>query len=104
MAQGKFDLEDYAAQLRQITKMGSLSGILGMLPGAGKMKAQLEDADLDTTILKRQAAIISSMTMQGAAAARHHQGQPQEAHRRRVRHVGAGGQQAAEAVRRHDAR
>ncbi len=62
MARGKFDLEDYAAQLRQITKMGSLSGILGMLPGIGKLKAQLDDANLDTTILKRQAAIIGSMT------------------------------------------
>jgi signal recognition particle subunit SRP54 len=62
MAKGRFDLEDYAAQLRQITKMGSLSGILGMLPGVGKIKAQLEDANLDTTILKRQSAIISSMT------------------------------------------
>jgi signal recognition particle subunit SRP54 len=62
MARGKFDLEDYAAQLRQIARMGSLSGILGMLPGVGKIKAQLEDANLDTTILKRQAAIIGSMT------------------------------------------
>jgi len=62
MARGKFDLEDYAGQLRQITKMGSLSGILGMLPGVGKIKAQLEDANLDTAILKRQAAIIGSMT------------------------------------------
>ncbi|HSU05333.1 MAG TPA: signal recognition particle protein, partial [Acetobacteraceae bacterium] len=51
LARGKFDLEDYAAQLRQITKMGSLSGILGMLPGVGKIKAQLEDASLDTTVL-----------------------------------------------------
>ena len=62
MMRGKFDLEDYASQLRQIGKMGSLSGILGMLPGVGKIKAQLEDANLDTAILKRQAAIISSMT------------------------------------------
>ncbi|MCF3945262.1 signal recognition particle protein [Acidiphilium sp. AL] len=62
MARGKFDLEDYAEQLKQITKMGSLSGILGMLPGVGKIKQQLADADLDTSILKRQAAIISSMT------------------------------------------
>ncbi len=62
MARGKFDLEDYAGQLRQITKMGSLSGILGMLPGVGKIKAQLADANLDTSILKRQAAIIGSMT------------------------------------------
>jgi signal recognition particle subunit SRP54 len=63
MMRGKFDLEDFAAQLRQIQKMGSLSGIIGMLPGAGKIKQQLEGADLDTKILKRQAAIISSMTM-----------------------------------------
>jgi signal recognition particle subunit SRP54 len=62
MAKGQFDLEDYAAQLRQISKMGSLSGILGMLPGVGKMKQQIEDANLDTTVFKRQAAIISSMT------------------------------------------
>ena len=63
MVRGTFDLEDYAKQLKQITKMGSLSGILGMLPGIGKMKAQIEDANLDQGILKRQAAIISSMTM-----------------------------------------
>ena len=62
MMRGQFDLEDYAAQLRQISKMGSLSGILGMLPGIGKMKSQIEDAKLDTTVLGRQAAIIGSMT------------------------------------------
>jgi signal recognition particle subunit SRP54 len=63
MAKGTFDLDDYAGQLKQISKMGSLSGILGMLPGAAKVKAQLKDANLDTAILKRQAAIISSMTV-----------------------------------------
>ncbi len=63
MMKGSFDLEDYAAQLRQIGKMGSLSGILGMLPGVGKLKEQIEGANLDTTVLKKQAAIISSMTM-----------------------------------------
>jgi signal recognition particle subunit SRP54 len=62
MAKGKFDLEDYASQLRQIAKMGSLSGILGMLPGVGKIKKQLEDANLETTMFKRHAAIIGSMT------------------------------------------
>ena len=62
MMSGKFDLDDYANQLRQISKMGSISGILGMLPGIGKMKAQLDDAKLDTTVLARQAAIIGSMT------------------------------------------
>jgi len=62
MAKGKFDLDDYASQLKQISKMGSLSGILGMLPGVGKIKQQLADANLDTVVFKRQAAIISSMT------------------------------------------
>ncbi|WP_135467925.1 signal recognition particle protein [Crenalkalicoccus roseus] len=62
MQKGQFDLEDYANQLRQITKMGSLSGILGMLPGIGRMKQQIEEANLDQTMLKRQAAIIGSMT------------------------------------------
>ena len=63
MMKGQFTLEDYANQLKQISKMGSLSGILGMLPGVGKIKAQLEGANLDTKILSRQAAIISSMTV-----------------------------------------
>jgi signal recognition particle subunit SRP54 len=65
MAKGQFDLEDYAAQLKQITKMGSISSILGMLPGAGKIQQQLEAAgaaNIDNTLLKRQAAIIGSMT------------------------------------------
>ena len=62
MQKGQFNLEDYASQLKQIGKMGSLSGILGMLPGVGKMKQQIENANLDQTILKRQAAIIGSMT------------------------------------------
>jgi signal recognition particle subunit SRP54 len=65
MARGQFDLEDYAAQLRQITKMGSISSIIGMLPGAGKIQQQLEQAggaNIDKTMLGRQAAIISSMT------------------------------------------
>jgi signal recognition particle subunit SRP54 len=62
MAKGKFDLEDYANQLKQIAKMGSLSGIMGMLPGIGKIKQQLADANLETTLFKRQAAIIGSMT------------------------------------------
>ncbi len=64
MARGKFDLEDLAAQLRQIGRMGSLSGILGMLPGAGKLAGKLDDAKLDPKLIKRQEAIISSMTPQ----------------------------------------
>jgi len=62
MMRGKFDLDDYAAQIRQINKMGSISGILGMLPGMGKLKEAIGDKELDTSIFKRHQAIISSMT------------------------------------------
>jgi signal recognition particle subunit SRP54 len=62
MMRGKFDLEDYAAQLKQIGKMGSFSSIVGMLPGLGKFKDQLEGANLDQTMFRRHTAIISSMT------------------------------------------
>jgi signal recognition particle subunit SRP54 len=62
MQKGQFTLEDYAKQLEQIGRMGSLQGILGMLPGVGRIRQQLEGANLDTAILKRQAAIIGSMT------------------------------------------
>ncbi len=63
MTSGKFDLEDFANQLNQISKMGSLSGILGMLPGVGKLKEQIANANIDNKMIKRQAAIISSMTI-----------------------------------------
>jgi signal recognition particle subunit SRP54 len=43
-------------------KLGGMGGVLGMLPGVGKMKAQLNAANLDDRVLKRQRAIISSMT------------------------------------------
>ena len=62
MQKGLFTLEDYANQLKQSGKMGNLQGILGMLPGVGKIKSQIADANLDTKILARQSAIISSMT------------------------------------------
>ncbi len=62
MAKGQFDLEDFAKQLKQISKMGSLQSIVGMLPGAGKLLPQLGDANIDKKLLGRQAAIISSMT------------------------------------------
>jgi signal recognition particle subunit SRP54 len=62
MQKGEFDLDDLAGQLRQIRRMGGMSGMLGMLPGIGKMKRQLDDANIDETIVKRQEAIIGSMT------------------------------------------
>ena len=59
---GAFDLEDFRRQLAQISKMGSLQGLLGMLPGVGKLKAQMAEAKLDDRVIKRQIAIIDSMT------------------------------------------
>jgi len=62
MEKGTFDLDDMANQLKQIRKMGGMTGMLGMLPGIGKIKNQLKDANIDESLLKRQEAIISSMT------------------------------------------
>jgi signal recognition particle subunit SRP54 len=59
---GSFDLEDLSDQLKQMEKLGGMGGVLGMLPGVGKIKKQLDTANLDDTILKRQQAIIGSMT------------------------------------------
>ncbi|MEM8813715.1 MAG: signal recognition particle protein [Pseudomonadota bacterium] len=62
MQKGAFDLEDLAEQLRQMSKLGGMSGIMGMLPGVGKMKKQMANANLDDGMIGRQIAIISSMT------------------------------------------
>jgi signal recognition particle subunit SRP54 len=62
MRKGKFDLEDLRDQLTQMEKIGGIGGMLGMLPGVAKMKSQLENANLDDKIIKRQRAIIDSMT------------------------------------------
>ena len=62
LEKGRFDLDDLAAQLRQIRRMGGMSGMLGMLPGVAKIKKQLGEANIDEGIIKRQEAIISSMT------------------------------------------
>ncbi len=61
MKKGDFDLEDLAEQLRQMEKIGGMGGVLGMLPGVGKLKSQINEAGLEKD-LKRQRAIISSMT------------------------------------------
>lgn len=59
---GGFDLDDMRDQLRKLKKMGGLGSMLGMLPGAGKIKAQMAAANIDEKILSRQEAIICSMT------------------------------------------
>jgi signal recognition particle subunit SRP54 len=62
MQKGQFDLEDLSEQLNQMQNLGGMGSILGLLPGIGKMKKQIEAAGLDDSIFKRQQAIISSMT------------------------------------------
>src|SRR5512139_1155098 len=62
MRKGKFDLADLREQLTQMQAMGGLGGLMGMLPGVAKMKNQLAAAGIDDKMLKRQIAIINSMT------------------------------------------
>jgi len=62
MRKGQFDLADMREQLTQMAAMGGMSGLMGMLPGVAKMKTQIANAGLDDKILKRQVAIIDSMT------------------------------------------
>ena len=59
---GGFDLDDLSKQIQQVRKMGGMEGLLGMLPGVGKIKRQLAEANVDVKLLDRQQAIISSMT------------------------------------------
>jgi signal recognition particle subunit SRP54 len=62
MRKGAFDLNDLREQLDQMTKMGGIGGLMGMLPGVAKMKNQIANANVDDTLLKRQKAMIDSMT------------------------------------------
>ena len=62
MRKGAFDLADLREQLTQMQNMGGMSGLMAMLPGVAKIKNQLAERNLDETMLKRQMAIIDSMT------------------------------------------
>ena len=62
MRKGAFDLTDLRDQLSQMQKMGGMGGLMGLLPGVGKMKNQIANANIDEKVLKRQVAIIDSMT------------------------------------------
>src|ERR1043166_4790396 len=64
MRKGQFDLNDMREQLLQMANMGGISGLKGMMPGIAKMKNQIAAAGLDDRIIKRQVAVIDSMTRQ----------------------------------------
>jgi signal recognition particle subunit SRP54 len=59
---GLFNMNDLKMQLEQMMKMGGMEGLMGMMPGMGKMQKQMDAAGLDDSILKRQIALINSMT------------------------------------------
>ena len=59
---GKFSMEDMLAQIRQIEKLGDIKGFMMMVPGMSKFREQIEKANIDNNIFKRQEAIILSMT------------------------------------------
>ncbi|MGH6900828.1 MAG: signal recognition particle protein [Geminicoccaceae bacterium] len=83
MQKGSFDLDDLATQLQQMRKMGGMSGILGMLPGVGKIRQQLADHQIDDRMIARQLAIIGSMTPKERR-------NPQVLHASRKRRIAAG--------------
>jgi signal recognition particle subunit SRP54 len=62
MRKGQFDLADLRDQLMQMQNMGGLGGLMGLMPGIAKMKNQIAAANLDDKVVKRQVAIIDSMT------------------------------------------
>jgi len=62
MRKGAFDLSDLREQLAQMQRLGGMTGLMSMLPGIAKIKNQLAERNLDETVIKRQVAIIDSMT------------------------------------------
>lgn len=62
MSGGKFDFNDLAKQMQQMRRMGGLGGLMNLLPGMGKIKDQMKNANIDDKMIKRQEAIIQSMT------------------------------------------
>ena len=63
--EASFTLDDYLMQFDQLAKMGSISDVLGMIPGANRLK--IKDGDIDESQLARSKAIILSMTKQERA-------------------------------------
>jgi signal recognition particle subunit SRP54 len=61
MESGKFDFNDFLGQMKMMKKLGSMSGIMGMLPGMGKMKDAMAGVDTDQR-MKHMEAIVLSMT------------------------------------------
>ena len=67
MQKGIFDMNDMQQQMQQMLKMGGLSGLMNLLPGVKNIKQKMADANIDDKVIKRQIAIIQSMTPQERA-------------------------------------
>ena len=62
MLSGQFDMNDLLKQLEQVDKLGDIKGVMKMIPGISKFSKQIDQANIDNRLIKRQAAIILSMT------------------------------------------
>ncbi len=93
LRKGGFDLEDFAAQLDNLGKMGGMEELLGLLPGVGKIRKQLAAADIDKAVIKKQMAIISSMTLRERR-------RPEIVKASRKRRIAAGSATSVQAINR----
>ena len=64
ISKGIFDLEDFVNQLKQMSKMGGVSGVMSMLPGISKAQKMMAENNISDDLIKKQIAIIYSMTKQ----------------------------------------
>jgi signal recognition particle subunit SRP54 len=62
LKKGQFDLNDLSKQFKMMRKMGGVGGLMGMIPGLGKMKKEISESGVDDKMIIHQEAIISSMT------------------------------------------
>jgi signal recognition particle subunit SRP54 len=97
-AKGLFNMNDLKMQLEQMLKMGGMQGLMGMMPGMAKHGQAGREAGFDDRMLKRQIALINSMTKKERANPDLLAGQPQEAHRGGGRARGGRSQPPAEAA------
>lgn len=64
LQKGAFDFNDMAMQLEQMLKMGGMNALMGFLPGMGKIKDKIKEAGMDDRMIRRQLAVVRSMTRQ----------------------------------------
>jgi signal recognition particle subunit SRP54 len=60
---GKFDLDDYIAQIKMIKKLGGMGSMLNMIPGISKLTSKIGDVNIGEKLLTHQEAIVLSMTI-----------------------------------------